>query len=97
MRVSQNIYEVRDEKGVLKFRICEDLAQRMVRETKGHFRDAKFTSGEQKRIYEFDADFRMGSIERYGYEMAIWKGDKLSLVTPEPTTVVRSASTPRLG
>ncbi len=79
-----NIYQLRDENGVLKAELNETIAKLLVMESQGHFRDAKFKDGEEKRLFEFDADYKFGDIEKTGFSINIWKGDKLALKTPTP-------------
>lgn len=66
-------YYVRNKAGEAKAKISNDLANMMMRETTGHFREANYQGG-KKTVFEFNRDFTYGTDT---LKIMLWAGDTL--------------------
>ena len=67
------MYMIRDRNGEAKAKISNDIANKVMRDTRGQFREMNFKSG-KKTVFVFTEDVVYGT--EYAMVM-IWKGDRL--------------------
>lgn len=67
------MYYIRSKGGEAKAKVSNDIANKLMRETRGRFREAQYQSG-RKTVFEFDADYTYGAVQ---VTVMIWKGDCL--------------------
>lgn len=66
-------YYIRSKSGEAKAKVSNDIANKLMRETQGHFREAHYQSG-KKTVFEFQGDYTYGIAS---FTVLIWQGDCL--------------------
>ena len=66
-------YYIRSKSGEAKAKVSNDIASKLMRETKGQFREAHYQSG-KKTVFEFQGDYTYGATQ---ITVMIWQGDSL--------------------
>ena len=67
------MYYLRDKTGYAKAKLSNDLANKIMREARGQFREVNYTDG-RKVVFEIQGDFTYGTDE---IKILIWEGDRL--------------------
>lgn len=66
-------YYIRSKSSEAKAKVSNDIANKLMRETKGQFREVHYQSG-KKTVFEFQGDYVYGTA---AVTIMIWQGDSL--------------------